>query len=65
MEAHETHDEESESEEEEEEEDSDDEEVVVPPQRVRADMRMLLATPPKTLCLHFPRRHQRWGWMES
>ncbi|CBJ27154.1 conserved unknown protein [Ectocarpus siliculosus] len=58
MEAHETHDEESESEEEEEEEDSDDEEVVVPLQRVRADMRMLLATPPKTLCLHFPRRHQ-------
>ncbi|CAN0035702.1 unnamed protein product, partial [Ectocarpus fasciculatus] len=60
MEAHETtHNEsEEEEEEEEEEEDSDDEEVVVPPQRVRADMRMLLATPPKTLCLHFPRRHQ-------
>ncbi|CAM9503029.1 unnamed protein product [Ectocarpus sp. 12 AP-2014] len=57
METHETHDEESESEEE-EGEDSDDEEVVVPPQRVRADMRMLLATPPKTLCLHFPRRHR-------
>ncbi|CAN0000383.1 unnamed protein product, partial [Ectocarpus sp. 12 AP-2014] len=57
MEVHETHDEESESEEE-EGEDSDDEEVVVPPQRVRADMRMLLATPPKTLCLHFPRRHR-------
>ncbi|CAB1113086.1 unnamed protein product [Ectocarpus sp. CCAP 1310/34] len=57
MEARETHDEESESEEE-EEDDSDDEEVVVPPQRVRADMRMLLATPPKTLCLHFPRRHR-------
>ncbi|CAN0494142.1 unnamed protein product, partial [Ectocarpus sp. 12 AP-2014] len=57
IEAHETHDEESESEEE-EGVDSDDEEVVVPPQRVRADMRMLLATPPKILCLHFPRRHR-------
>lgn len=41
------------------EEDEEEESVVVPPKRVRADMRMLLATPPKTLCLHFPRRHQR------
>lgn len=45
--------------EEDEEDEEEDEEVVVPPKRVRADMRMLLATPPKTLCLHFPRRHQR------
>lgn len=45
--------------EEEDEEEEEEEEVVVPLKRVRADMRMLLATPPKTLCLHFPRRHQR------
>ncbi|CAM9302105.1 unnamed protein product [Scytosiphon promiscuus] len=49
---------EEEEEGEEEDEDEEEEGVVVPPKRVRADMRMLLATPPKTLCLHFPRRHQ-------
>lgn len=41
------------------EEEDGEEEVAMPPKRVPADMRMLLATLPKTLCLHFPRRHQK------
>lgn len=31
----------------------------MPTKRVPAHMRMLLGEPPQTLCLHFPRRHQR------
>lgn len=43
-----------------EEEDEEEEgEWELPTKRVRANMRMLLGEAPKTLCLHFPRRHQR------
>ena len=38
---------------------AEDEGWEVPTKRVRAHMRMLLGEPPQTLCLHFPRRHQR------
>lgn len=41
-----------------EEEEDEEDGVDVPPRRVRANMCMLLCEPPKTLCLHFPRRHQ-------
>ncbi|CAN0159122.1 unnamed protein product, partial [Laminaria digitata] len=48
--------------EEEDEEDEDDWEL--PTKRVRANMRMLLGEAPKTLCLHFPRRHQSPSGLE-
>lgn len=32
----------------------------LPPKRVPAHMHMLLGQAPQTLCLHFPRRHQRY-----
>lgn len=41
------------------EDEEDEDEWELPPKRVRANMRMLLGEAPKTLCLHFPRRHQR------
>lgn len=43
----------------EEEDEEDEDEWELPTKRVRANMRMLLGEAPKTLCLHFPRRHQR------
>lgn len=41
------------------EDDEEEEGWELPSKRVPANMRMLLGEAPKTLCLHFPRRHQR------
>lgn len=42
-----------------EEEEGEGKEEELPAKRVPATIRSLLMHAPKTLCLHFPRRHQR------